>query len=1114
MINKLTYIEETAQAYFSQLEEEPTSVRSVFSRVIEQAIHACPITFVGVFSKINYIIKEKNIPDDVAAMIHRTRKELFPEHNRTLELTDIQRHIRSTALLVYYIFDKQTAIPESLCMLSAPSDKAATWGRFDENMLRVVVEDWDDDFIYATEEENGSVLKICYSAKNNILTREGKGDWSYLSRILTKGCQLNLVRIRMTDDVCYPELIIYEPDFLINITTISSCFETYAESPYVNLVNKIKPSPNTKPIHLGNFAGQLLDEVVHGDDKPFSDSLKDFVRKNILQLITCTELTNSKNFNQFCEDAKVQRENIKNLISDALPSYVSDYDSKKVLLEPSFISEVLGIQGRLDFLYENNGNTLIIEQKSGKGDYAPTLLPPDEPAAREQHIVQLLLYRALFIYEFRRYANSVQHVMLLYSKYKRGLLDVPPMPELFLRAIRMRNLLAWCEINYAEKGFDILRNLTPNMLNKKGITGNLWDNYIKLQLTELLSPISKASPIEQNYYLRFMQFIAKEQMLSKVGTKMKENSGFASIWHDTLADKLSAGNIYSNLTISKFDGSGNAVERIVLNLPKQNNDIDVSSNFRPGDIVILYPYNANSVPNACAQMVNRASIASITTTEITLKLRNSQTDKSVFDVPEDMVWAIEHDLFESTTGGLYSAMHSFLSAPQSRKDLILCQREPTIDCNQHRKGEYGDFNSLVERAVQAQDVFLIIGPPGTGKTSFGLVNLLNEALLDETSNILLLSYTNRAVDEICSKLLLLIKENPQLDFLRIGSELSCEADYKPFLLSKRAEELSSGNEVAKLIRKTRIFCGTTSAFNANISLLKIKHFDLAIVDESSQILEPHLIGLLSAAQDGVPAIKRFVLIGDHKQLPAVVQQSQEDSAVDDELLNAIHLTDCRNSLFERLLTNYRQEDGTYDERLVYMLRHQGRMHRDIAAFPNAEFYGGELDVVPLPHQTAEGNELRVMFVDCPLPVNSISDKVNTVEAERMAKDAYNIYLANSQTFDEGNTLGIIVPYRNQIVAVRRALAAYDVPALLKITVDTVERYQGSQRDYILYGFTVQRSYQLNFLSSNTFEDHGVLIDRKLNVAMTRARLQLIMYGNSTILRENPVFARLIDFTKK
>lgn len=1112
-MKNLTYIEETAQSYFSQLETEPSSVRSVFARVIEQAVYACPITFVGVFAKLNYIIKEKRIPDEVAAMIHQARKELFPTHN-TLPATDNpQQHIKATAMLVYYIFDRKTPIPNSLSEHFAPSDKAQTWGRFDENVLRVIVDEWNDEYIWATEEENGSRLKICYSNDNHILTREGKGDWAYLAQILGKGCQLNLVRVRMKDEVCYPELIIYEPDFLINITTIAACFETYAESPFVNLVNKIKPSPNTAAIHLGNLAGQFLDDVVHGDGRSFDESLKDFVQKKILQLITCKELCNAKGFNQFCNNAKVQRENIRNLIGNKLPEYVSDYDSKNVRLEPSFFSEVLGIQGRLDFLYEDAGNTLIIEQKSGKGEYVPTLLPSDEPAAQEQHIVQLLLYRALFIYEFRRYANSVQHVMLLYSKYKRGLLEVPPMPELFLRAIRMRNLLTWCEINYAEKGFEILPKLTPQMLNKKGITGRLWNDYIHPQLSELLSPIGKASPLELNYYLRFMKFIAKEQMLSKVGTKMKENSGFASVWHDTLADKLSAGNIYSNLTISKFEGTGEAVEYIEMNLPRQSGNIDVASNFRPGDIVILYPYDAEGIPNACAQMVNRANIATITSDKILLKLRNSQTDKKVFDVSENMVWAIEHDLFESTTSGLYSAMHSFLSAPQSRKDLLLCQREPVIDSTVHRKGEYGAFNSLVENAVQAREVFLIIGPPGTGKTSFGLVNLLKEALLDEKSNILLLSYTNRAVDEICSKLLLLIKEIPELDFLRIGSELSCEKDYKPYLLSKRAEKLSSGNDVAKLIQSTRVFCGTTSAFNANISLLQIKHFDLAIVDESSQILEPHLIGLLSATQGNTPAIERFVLIGDHKQLPAVVQQSQEDSAVNDESLCTIHLTNCRNSLFERLLANYRKEDGTYDERLVYKLAHQGRMHRDIAAFPSKEFYEGWLDVVPLPHQIMESNEPRVKFVECPLPGHSISDKVNPVEAERMAKDAYDIYLANSQTFNENETLGIIVPYRNQIVAVKKALAKYDIPALQNITIDTVERYQGSQRDYILYGFTVQRRYQLNFLSSNTFEDNGTLIDRKLNVAMTRARLKLIMYGNSSILRENPVFARLIDFTK-
>lgn len=134
-----------------------------------------------------------------------------------------------------------------------------------------------------------------------------------------------------------------------------------------------------------------------------------------------------------------------------------------------------------------------------------------------------------------------------------------------------------------------------------------------------------------------------------------------------------------------------------------------------------------------------------------------------------------------------------------------------------------------------------------------------------------------------------------------------------------------------MISGMRVFCATTAALNANIHLFKIKHFDLAVIDESSQILEPHLIGLLSAQSGGRDAISRFVLIGDHKQLPAVVQQTPEESNVDDDELRSIGLTDCRLSLFERLLSNFKTDHG-YDPRYVYMLTRQGRMHRDIAEF--------------------------------------------------------------------------------------------------------------------------------------------------------------------------------------
>ena len=81
--------------------------------------------------------------------------------------------------------------------------------------------------------------------------------------------------------------------------------------------------------------------------------------------------------------------------------------------------------------------------------------------------------------------------------------------------------------------------------------------------------------------------------------------------------------------------------------------------------------------------------------------------------------------------------------------------------------------------------------------------------------------------------------------------------------------------------------------------------------------------------------------------------------------------------------------------------------------------------------------------------------------------------------------------------------------MLRISIDTVERYQGSQRDVIVYSFAVTHSYQLDFLTANTFTENDRLIDRKLNVAMTRARKQLIMTGRAELLRHVPLFSEII-----
>ena len=106
-------------------------------------------------------------------------------------------------------------------------------------------------------------------------------------------------------------------------------------------------------------------------------------------------------------------------------------------------------------------------------------------------------------------------------------------------------------------------------------------------------------------------------------------------------------------------------------------------------------------------------------------------------------------------------------------------------------------------------------------------------------------------------------------------------------------------------------------------------------------------------------------------------------------------------------------------------------------------------------------------------------------------------------------MGVIVPYRNQIATVRNTIARLGIPMLTDITIDTVERYQGSQRRYIIYGFTIQKHYQLRFLTNNTFIENGKLIDRKLNVAMTRAQEHLIMIGNPALLQMNPLFQEVM-----
>ena len=1006
-----------------------------------------------------------------------------------------------------------------------------------QEKLRVKVRSWEGETVNV-EDENGAAFTLAL----------GK-DHAYLSKILTDACTLQLIGSGLRAGVLHPRHIIFEPDYLVDVTTVTRCFDLISENPMHNLLRKIKDFEATPATLLGNYAGALLDEEVHGRAED-GDSLGRFLRDNAVEALSCLDEAGLKKLKA---DGLSQRSNIHQMLFKDLPRQAAAYRPDRVLLEPSFFSPILGLQGRMDF-FQQDGRVLI-EQKSGKvaNDYQLGR-PGVRKQASKEHAVQLQLYRALLQYGYGVDGKKMDS-FLLYSKYPDGLLRCEEDEDLLQRALGMRNRLVRYEMHYRDGGMpELLEEYVrcPEKICDENLRGGkFWAAFKAPEYEKLFAPLRNASPLEKAYFYRFMTFLSREHWYGKM-----EPVRFASA-----AVKRDEGELYDGLTLA-LPPEGPVT---TLRFCSSSRGASVPpANFRLGDVVVAYAYDGE--PSPYRSVVFRGTLSAIEEDTLTVCLRDAQGNPSVFDT--NRRWALEHDYIESSVNALYRGLTLLLDAPKARRDWLLMQQKPSVDTSLSLKGSYGDFDELMLRVKQARDFFLIIGPPGTGKTSFGMLYTLQEALRSG-QRVLAAAYTNRAVDEICAKL-----DEAGIDFLRLGHASSCPVRFRSHLLGERlplsgaqacpapsapTSAAASLAAISSIVGGSRVLVGTTTTLGAQTSLLRRKAFDLAIIDEASQILEPHLAALLGAKCAGKArrpfgagdarrasgddqadsAIRKFVLIGDHKQLPAVVRQSARESEVDEPLLRQIGLRNCRLSLFERLLGAYGD-----DLSVVGMLTRQGRMHPSVARYASESFYEGLLESAGLPHQrenvcltgrrgaAVEASACpldtqRLLFIAVPgqtdtatrdpLPEGAFSDgtpsKVNQAEAEVIARCIERIREREGDAFDPATSVGVIVPYRHQIAAVRAALLSRGIPVPPELSIDTVERFQGSQRETILYGFTASHPKQLEFLSSQVFEEGGRLIDRKLNVAMTRARSQLILIGNPAVLSGSPAFSALLDFCR-
>ena len=1065
-------------------------------------------------------------PKDVVA-IHKMRRHsnsaapILPD--------DIAYDCRALALFVSAVF--QEAIPDTLV------GKLPTHGRITENIqianyryIRCIVRAWDEQTIQVAvinQDSSEELLTVDYMNTAEYV------DFSYLRSLLREGMQLNLLDCTVTRKKVIPRLIVVEPDYLVDISSIANCFESYGHHPLLFTVKRMGERPNNKHIVLGNFAGSALDDIInHPTDYTIKDTFRSNFREKALDFATCPDF----NAVEFKQAAEQQVANIQEIVYELFQSF----EREKAILEPSFVCERLGLQGRIDLM--TTDLKLLVEQKSGKNIFIERQYKnPHGSLHVEKHYVQLLLYYGILQYNFQLNPKDA-HIELMYSKYPlpNGLLEVEPLQKLIREAIKFRNQAVATEYWMAENGFHrLLPLLTPQVLNVEKQNDAFYQRYLLPQLTEVLAPLHRLSELERAYFTRMMTFVIKEQLVSKVGAQEGVGNSNADLWNMPLAEKKDTGNIYTGLTITdkSCSSSFNGYDTITLNVPQQG--IDFLPNFRRGDMVYLYAYKKNEEPDVRKSILFKGSLQEIHTSSIVVHLNDGQQNPNLI---AGECFALEHAGSDIGGTSAIRSLYTFITSDVEQRQLLLGQRAPRADKSLVLSRSYHpDYDEIILKAKQAQDYFLLIGPPGTGKTSQALQYLVLEQLTEKPkvpstnpndhspkvngqSSILLLAYTNRAVDEICNML-----SEHEIDYIRIGNEYSCDPKYSDHLLQEVLDENTTLNSIKSTLSEAQIIVATTSTMNSRSALFNIKHFDLVIIDEASQILEPNIVGILTARQEEGRAIDRFILVGDHKQLPAVVQQQGSlEMEGSDKRLDSIHLSSCTNSLFERLILTERAAGRTD---FIGTLHKQGRMHPDIADFANRKFYAKEqLECVPLAHQLetelayneesedALDNALkahRMIFIpSTPCKQLNISEKVNTDEARIIADLLRRLYRQMDKDFDPQKSVGVIVPYRNQIAMIRKEIERLEIPALEGISIDTVERYQGSQRDVILYSFTIQSRYQLDFLTANTFYEEGQPIDRKLNVAITRARKQLILTGNESTLRQNQLFAELIDYIKE
>lgn len=440
------------------------------------------------------------------------------------------------------------------------------------------------------------------------------------------------------------------------------------------------------------------------------------------------------------------------------------------------------------------------------------------------------------------------------------------------------------------------------------------------------------------------------------------------------------------------------------------------------------------------------------------------------------------------------------------------------------------LNPSQEKAVNevlwAKDVEVVHGPPGTGKTTT-LVEAINETLMRE-NQVLVCAQSNMAVDWICEKLV-----DRGINVLRIGNPTKVNDKMLSFTYERRFEAHPDYPQlwaIRKAIRELRRGKKRSDGYHQKLERLKARATEIEIrinaeilgearviastlVGSANRLLEGQKFGTLfidEAAQAleaacwiPIRRATRVIFAGDHCQLPPTIKSIAALKA------------GLGKTLMERIVENKPE--------VVTLLKIQYRMNDQIMRFSSEYFYHGEVETAPqIKYRGILDYDDPMMWIDTSSIevgddepdfkeqfIGESFGRVNKGEAE-LTLDALQKYfnkIGKERILEEQIDVGIISPYRAQVQYLRRLISKREFfkPYRRLISANTIDGFQGQERDIIL----------ISMVRANDDGQIGFLRDlRRMNVAITRARMKLIILGSKDTLTRHPFYKKLWDYIQK